>query len=856
MVIIHNGVFNDNDDGFYTKIFKKFVDFELSNFQKWSVKHIIEGDNVLITAHTGSGKTLPAEFMIKYFTEYAEERGEKRKKIIYASPIKALSNQKLYDFRNKFPNISFGLLTGDCKDNPDADVLIMTTEILRNTLFNKKNNQLNNSKIPLSFDMDVKNDLAGVIFDEVHYINDKDRGSIWEQSIILLPPTVQLLMLSATIDKPEEFAKWIETEKSIQSKRENTKEKKMILAPTYHRVVPLTHYLWLNTLSSAFKKTKDVKIMNLLNNYTNKPIVVKNPQGVFNHDNYNNIERLKGYLHDVNCRPKRKYILNNLVLYLKNNNMLPAITFIFSRKNVEIAASEIQHNLLDNQNISTMIEQECRNIIVKKIPNYKEYLELPEYKNVVALLKKGIAIHHAGVITIIREMIELLFEKGYIKLLFATETFAVGINMPTKTVVFNGLTKYDGSFMRYLLPHEYTQMAGRAGRRGIDTVGHVIHCNNLFNIETAKEYENIICGKPQVLSSKFNISFNIVLNTLSGDCGSDEIDKEEKHNSIISFINQSLLFKDIDKQTENYEKEILVMRENTDKMNDNFIKSCKTPIDVINEYIKLQKSISMANSKRKKTINKQMKKITKTHKSLKKDIEIYNNIQNKYKSIERLIKNKNNIQNFIPEQIDTVVNILYDEGFIVNDESGNKVMTNLGRAATQLQEVHPMVLSYILVKTNYFERLTPTQIVTVLSIFTNIRVQDEVKSYSPNYYDVTINKIIEETSTQLQKIKDIEVNYGLSQKDCNDIQFDIINYISRWCDSEDEITCKDIIKNMKDEKNIFIGDFVKAILKINNISQELEKIAEMENNISFLEKLSTIPNITLKYIATNQSLYI
>ena len=151
-------------------------------------------------------------YAIKYFTE-------KNKKVIYASPIKALSNQKLYDFRRKFPSISFGILTGDCKDNPDAQVLIMTTEILRNTLFNKQINaaKKNTESIPLSFELDFNNDLGAVIFDEVHYIKDIERGSVWEQSILLLPPQVQLIMLSATLDKPEGFASWIEQEKSKQS---------------------------------------------------------------------------------------------------------------------------------------------------------------------------------------------------------------------------------------------------------------------------------------------------------------------------------------------------------------------------------------------------------------------------------------------------------------------------------------------------------------------------------------------------------------------------------------------------------------------------------------------------------------
>jgi len=273
MVVICTKPFDtSSEDNKYKTHFDSFAPIELSSFQKWAIKAIVDNDNVLVTAHTGSGKTLPAEFAIQYFTQ-------RKKKVIYASPIKALSNQKLYDFRRKFPSISFGILTGDCKDNPDADVLIMTTEILRNTLFrtiplvvgeqgasppaNLIVNEISSNnpqgatppaprpqaelpaKLPaeLPFTMDFEHDLGAVIFDEVHYINDVERGSVWEQSILLLPPQVQLIMLSATIDKPEGFAGWIEAEKRKQAVERGVPIKQMYLAPTYERAVPLTHYM-------------------------------------------------------------------------------------------------------------------------------------------------------------------------------------------------------------------------------------------------------------------------------------------------------------------------------------------------------------------------------------------------------------------------------------------------------------------------------------------------------------------------------------------------------------------------------------------------------------------------------------
>ena len=226
-------------------------EFELADFQKHAITGIEQDKNILITAHTGSGKTLPAEHAIKkYCGDSALFDGTvKRNKGIYTAPIKALSNQKFKDFTEKFPEISFGILTGDIKSNPEADCHIMTTEILRNTLFQKKSikaETLEKDKTTLHFEMDIENELACVVFDEVHYINDADRGKVWEETIMMLPETVQLVMLSATIDKSMQFAEWIE----------KTRNRETWLCPTTERIVPLTHYGYLVHQILLLKKLK------------------------------------------------------------------------------------------------------------------------------------------------------------------------------------------------------------------------------------------------------------------------------------------------------------------------------------------------------------------------------------------------------------------------------------------------------------------------------------------------------------------------------------------------------------------------------------------------------------------------
>ena len=452
------------DNTEYECFFNQY-NFSLSDFQKYAIEAIVKGQHVLVTAHTGSGKTLPAEFALNWFVE-------KGKKLIYTSPIKALSNQKYSEFCRKYPHISFGLMTGDIKINPDADVLIMTTEILMNYLFIQTINEehVDNS---LDFNIDIYNELGCVVFDEVHYINDADRGQTWEKTILMLPKHIQMIMLSATIDSPEKFAKWAERD-------DNSKE--VYLATTHKRVVPLTHYGYLTINESAVKLIKDKQTEKEVRSNIHRLIKLQDDKGKFNDDGYDVLYKMGKLYNERSVYVKRKHVLNNLAMYLRDNDMLPAIAFVFSRKLVEICASEVTVSLLeDDSKVPYTVRKECEQII-RKLPNFKEYLELPEYETLVRLLEKGIGIHHSGMIPILREIVEIMISKKNIKLLFATESFAIGLDCPIKTAVFTNIVKFDGRSERLLLPHEYTQMAGRAGRRGIDTIGHVVHCNNLFHL--------------------------------------------------------------------------------------------------------------------------------------------------------------------------------------------------------------------------------------------------------------------------------------------------------------------------------------------------------------------------------------
>lgn len=822
----------------------------LSDFQKWAIKAIIDGDNVLITAHTGSGKTLPAEFAINYFVK-------QKKKVIYASPIKALSNQKLYDMRKKFPHISFGILTGDCKDNPEADVLIMTTEILRNTLLNKKINKKNSESrcqhndacgcnsptLPLLFEMDFENDLAAVVFDEVHYINDAERGSVWEQAILLLPPQVQLIMLSATIDRPEDFAGWIEVEKAkqMQAQEPAALVKKMYLAPTYTRIVPLTHYMWLSTNEGVVKKAAKGPYEKKIEQMRGVPVPIATSAGVYNEENYYKMKDVTDYLYKNNTIIKRQFVLGDLLKYLKAREMLPAICFVFSRKHVEQAAAEISFSLFEeDSDLPTLVERECRHILASKLPNYQEYLDLPEYKMIVGLLEKGIAIHHAGIIPVLREMVELLFEKGFIKLLLATETFAVGLNMPTKTVIFAGLTKYNGSMMRLLYPHEYTQMAGRAGRRGIDTIGHVFHCVNLFELPSSTEYKHMLTGPPQKLTSKFKISFNLGLSML------------EAKQDMLAFMEQSMLSSDIQREIrgcelkEEKEQELILKKEEQ-------LSFCRTPKPVLEKYANLNAEVSLLTNAARKKARLELNSLEAEHKFLLADLPKLLALQEAQTSYATVKQEKKNTIEYIATTVNDLTNILVRDEFVCK-VGDSYTITNKGRLAAQLQEVHPLAMADLYFGTNKFAALDSAQLAGLFSCFYPVNVSDEFKSHHCRH--TSMHEITLYMAERLDYYLKAEEKAYLLTGANYDIAYDLLPYVIQWCDAGDEVTCKQILQMVKAQTGVFIGEFVKALLKINAIALEFERVCEMTANITLLEKLREIPKLTLKYIATSQSLYL
>jgi ATP-dependent RNA helicase DOB1 len=785
-------------------IYKKELDtsmfsFPLSSFQKYAIEGIIEDKHVLICVPTGNGKTLPAEFAIKYFVS-------KGKKVIYTSPIKALSNQKYYDFKEKYPDIQFGLLTGDIKLNPNADVLIMTAEILQNSLLHK-------DKSFSTFEMDYNNDLACVIHDEVHSIGLQDRGYVWENIFMLLPPHVQNIMLSATLDKPEQFAQWIE---------DIHKTKEVYLISLKERAVPLFHYSFITCNEGFFKKLKDKVLEQEIREVINKPIILKENSSLFNELNYRKINKvLKVISQKESGIVKRHYVLNKVCKYLLDNDMLPCACFILSRKQLEIAAREITVPLLeDDSKTPYIIKNKCERMLRDKLTNYDEFIELPEYISMISLLEKGIATHHSGTLPILKEIVEILFVQGFIKLLFCTETFSCGLNMPIKTTIFTDINKFDGRDFRLLYGYEYNQASGRAGRRGLDKKGYVVHLNNLFKSEVnVANYKNMMAGNPQKLNSHYKISYHLLFSNFSFS------------------LEKSLIQKEIDNENHLCEIEFLEKEKERERI-ENSLLYLKTPLEDIKKYMNINSLI-----KKKKEDVRIVSYLKEKYYTIEEDCKVYLKINKIDEEIENIKKSRETNKYFLYNKIKIINDFLIKEGFTTTK-------INLAKC---FKEVPCLVFSELI---NNMGSLSVIDIAMILSCYTNIHISSEEKRCIKRPNIISLNKIMDMIEINSNKYLLFENNNNIDTGETYDIQYDLMGYVEKWIEAENVEECKYVLYLLLEEKDLFLGEFVKAMLKIIAICNEIINACELINDFSLMEKIKIIIYKIQKYVVSNQSLYI
>ncbi|EOO03579.1 putative atp-dependent rna helicase dob1 protein [Phaeoacremonium minimum UCRPA7] len=447
--------------------------FKLDPFQALSVASIERDESVLVSAHTSAGKTVVAEYAIAQCLK-------RNQRVIYTSPIKALSNQKYRDFQADFGDV--GLMTGDVTINPTASCLVMTTEILRSMLYRGS---------------EIMREVAWVVFDEIHYLRDKSRGVVWEETIILLPDKVRYVFLSATIPNAFQFAEWIA----------KIHRQACHVVYTDFRPTPLQNYFFPAGGEGIF--------------------LIVDEKGVFKEKNFNTamalIEQKKGAdPSDPMARQKGKgknkktnkggssdsgSDIYKIIKMIMKRSFHPVIVFNFSKRDCEMMALKISQMTFNNDSEKQLVREVFSSAINQLS---EEDRDLPQIQHILPLLERGIGVHHSGLLPILKETIEILFQEGLIKVLFATETFSIGLNMPARTVVFTQVTKWDGVQRRPLTTGEYIQMSGRAGRRGLDDRGIVIMMvDDKLEPETAK---SIVAGAQDKLNSAFYLGYNMVLN--------------------------------------------------------------------------------------------------------------------------------------------------------------------------------------------------------------------------------------------------------------------------------------------------------------------------------------------------------
>ena len=548
---------------------------------------------------------------------------------------------------------------------------------------------------------------------------------------------------------------------------------------------------------------------------------------------------------------KRSHVLNTLAKMLVEKEMLPALVFTFSRKNVETCAKEITTNLLEfDSKIPYTIRREAEQILRGKIRNYQEYMEMPEYVQLIQLLEKGIGIHHSGMIPILREIVEFMISKRYIKMLFATDSFSIGLNCEVKTVVFTSVQKFDGEFEQFLMPHAYTQMAGRAGRRNIDTVGHVVHCNNLFELPSITDYKQILCGKPQKMESKFHISYSMILNLIRNG--------KNTHNDFVDFVNKSMMSMDLyeSKQVliderEKCWKELIQAKMNT-------LSYLKTPLPVIQQYITYKKELpNLVNKKRKET-ERNIQQILDDYRTCVSDVIAYNSVEKIQEKIDALDNQIENVELFVQRQLGEILKICQDRGFV--EFSIDKYnFTAMGHFASHIAEIHPLATAEIMFKYDFFELFTTKQLVVFLSCFTDIRVKSDMVKHTPTITDNLVKQCVLDMNSILVEYDNMEGERGMNTgyKYKNAVIYDLLDEMGIWVDCDNETSCKQFIQQtLGVEKQISVGDFTKAILKISAIAKEWIGMCEYEGKIGLMYKLQQIDPFILKYVCTTQSLYV
>ena len=734
-----------------TNRFAESFPFELDPFQIEACHALEDGKGVLVAAPTGAGKTIVGEFAVDLVINSGG-------KCFYTTPIKALSNQKYQELSYKYGDDKIGLLTGDTSINSEAQIVVMTTEVLRNMIYS------NSSTI---------SDLRYVVMDEVHYLADKFRGAVWEEILIHLSDAVQVISLSATVSNAEEFGEWLQTVRG---------DTEVIVSEI--RPVPLyQHVLFGNRLIDLFGDNQKL-----------------NPELTrLERDTY---RQIKGNWRDKPKGPK-SLMRSEIVEKLDREGLLPAITFIFSRNNCDAA---VRQCLAAGIRLTNSEERrEIRSAITRNMKNLAEDdLVVLGYYEWADALERGIAAHHAGLLPAFKVTVEELFQKGFVKAVFATETLALGINMPARTVVLEKLSKWNGEGHVAISPGEYTQLTGRAGRRGIDIEGNaVILWNNDLD---STSVGGLASTRTYPLKSSFKPTYNMSINLIS-QFGS---------NRARTSLESSLAQFQADKAVVGLAKQI---RKN-ELVRDDLYRQVECHAGNFMEYAAMRGEIKKLETDGRRSKRKRHEieeEIGNIRKRLKQhpshscpDRENHSRLTERAQRLQReidgLTERINSRTNVIAKRFDRIKVILDKFGYIDND-----VITKSGKLLAKIYGETDLLISES-IQAGVFNTLAPADLVSVISACIYESRNEEAAKVPRGDVQVALAIV----SKIYAKIHDAESDMNLEPMRAPDLGFCWASH--KWASGH---SLTSILKGSE----LTVGDFVRAMKQIIDLLRQLRAAA-------------------------------
>lgn len=749
--------------------------FELDDFQKEAINYIEEGKSVVVCAPTGAGKTCIAEAAIQLAIQ-------NNNRIFYTTPLKALSNQKYHDFSKKYGIENTGLLTGDTSINRDAKIVVMTTEVFRNMLYGTTFGSVK----------DNLKDVKYVVLDEVHYMNDESRGTVWEESIIYCPTNIQIIALSATVQNSSQLTDWINTVHS---------ETKHVF--TDFRPVPLRFYY--------YDSSKPHTILPLMT-----------PTGALN----SKIKPESRYKY-FNAKTQPKNPMADIVEVLHQKDMLPCIYFTFSRRKCD-------ENALQCKKLELLTKEES--IEIEKYID--EYLKDNMYlfnSPQLELIKKGVAPHHAGLLPGLKNLIERLFQKGLIKVVFATETLAAGINMPARTTIISSISKRTDDGHRLLTANEFLQMSGRAGRRGMDEIGYVVIVGTPF--QTPDEVYNLATSSSNPLESKFEPCYSMVLNLLQ------RFSLDEAKELILKtfgYFSSSDRLLPLINELKRYEENISEMKKfrcHNNLISDDLVEFIKyknlyieyrTILKTLkkqNKNGKNQKEIAQFAAKTKEILHKFQSfgcNDCKVYKKHRKDLELIQRFEKKARQLKKDIDFQKDVywQKFLAHK-----KVLEVMGHLKDDYP-----TEIGKITMGLRCENELYISEIL-KSGVLSGLGPIELASVVCAITSeeIRNKDGIITSPPSS---NVRKV-------LSKIKDIKRKIFMVERDFNlqnemNLHSHFSGLIEKWVSSnliEDNNQTK-TWNELFEDNEFSEGDVVRAFKRTIDLLRQFTIIENVDPEVA------------------------